>query len=514
MLDSITIKNFKAIGEKGLTLNNLANVNYLVGTNGCGKSSVLEMLFNRYNETDKILKQFPSSEITILLADYKAILTQLTHKNNIHKSDHRAVQKLGEVSSETYLNTSGQYNQAFSNLVEYSNLNMIDITLTNFQGTIINSQVNVLNSNKEDIKDVFKLFGINIVDFNICNARSEKGETSRNYMVKFEENGEWKNLDFLAGGYIYLIKLCYLLSIKTEFIKNGNLIINIEEPEAQLHPKLQKLIPKVLNYFIKKYEDQSNNIQFFISTHSPFIISASAEFEQSQKVYLIDNGQTVGLDFDPENIKQEMYNTSESQNGYSGYQAKEVSNKLLGAGLEDLHKQIVICEGKPNNKTIGMDAEIYNTIFFNQKYLFISSGGEKEITANSDLAKRVLKNIFKNTKSIAFYLKDGDKKSAKTKISESLDYEIKYGAKIIFLKRYAIETYLLDPEIVNIKYNNIDNYLEKYESWKLKEEFDHGKELRLILDANKEEKQFFVDLAKLIAPDTNVYKELHSIIFC
>jgi AAA15 family ATPase/GTPase len=42
MLDSITIKNFKAIKDPGLTLTGLANVNYLVGKNGCGKSSVLE----------------------------------------------------------------------------------------------------------------------------------------------------------------------------------------------------------------------------------------------------------------------------------------------------------------------------------------------------------------------------------------------------------------------------------------------------------------------------------------
>jgi AAA15 family ATPase/GTPase len=46
MLDSITIKNFKAIqSPKGLTLTGLKNVNYLVGKNGCGKSSVLENIY-------------------------------------------------------------------------------------------------------------------------------------------------------------------------------------------------------------------------------------------------------------------------------------------------------------------------------------------------------------------------------------------------------------------------------------------------------------------------------------
>jgi AAA15 family ATPase/GTPase len=41
MLDSIEIKNFKRIGEDGLKLDKLAQVNYLVGENGSGKSIVI-----------------------------------------------------------------------------------------------------------------------------------------------------------------------------------------------------------------------------------------------------------------------------------------------------------------------------------------------------------------------------------------------------------------------------------------------------------------------------------------
>jgi AAA15 family ATPase/GTPase len=44
MLDSVEIKNFKRIqgNDKPLILKNLTNVNYLVGENGSGKSSMLE----------------------------------------------------------------------------------------------------------------------------------------------------------------------------------------------------------------------------------------------------------------------------------------------------------------------------------------------------------------------------------------------------------------------------------------------------------------------------------------
>jgi len=38
-----------------------------------------------------------------------------------------------------------------------------------------------------------------------------------------------------------------------------------------------------------------SDIQFFIATHSPFIISAAAELP-GHKVYLVENGQTRDLE--------------------------------------------------------------------------------------------------------------------------------------------------------------------------------------------------------------------------
>ena len=57
MLNSIAITNFKAIGDDPLILNNLAKVNYLVGKNGYGKSSVLECLHIFSFELDELSKE-------------------------------------------------------------------------------------------------------------------------------------------------------------------------------------------------------------------------------------------------------------------------------------------------------------------------------------------------------------------------------------------------------------------------------------------------------------------------
>jgi AAA15 family ATPase/GTPase len=66
MLDSITIKNFKAITE--LTLSGLSNVNYLVGKNGCGKSSVLEAISRKlYNTNQKLILNWKILSLNIYI---------------------------------------------------------------------------------------------------------------------------------------------------------------------------------------------------------------------------------------------------------------------------------------------------------------------------------------------------------------------------------------------------------------------------------------------------------------
>ena len=85
MLNRIEIRNFKAIQDgkdgtlKPLILDNLAQVNYLVGKNGSGKSSVLETMFLIGFQTNGHIQQtiqfnkwpFQQPKATYLL--YKAL---------------------------------------------------------------------------------------------------------------------------------------------------------------------------------------------------------------------------------------------------------------------------------------------------------------------------------------------------------------------------------------------------------------------------------------------------------
>jgi predicted ATPase len=532
MLDSITIKNFKAITE--LTLSGLSNVNYLVGKNGCGKSSVLEGLMVSCKgvfgkDTVSLVKNaLKNREIN---NSYKSASINICHSDNTQNDieiDFSEQSYQNSISERVIVNTETMepdrprdWNKCYTVMANEINLSIGSFNKNRFYSTII--KTNLYKSNCEKLLSVL----IKYADFDKNTIKIIKGNRIR-ATKKYLSEGQNFITNFIFGTFLSICEIFefpekYMMSdeyveqnpfskLKKIKINPKSYAIIIEEPETTLHPQLQKKIPLILNEILNIFDFK---LCFFIATHSPFIISAAAEFQDSQKIYLIDKGKTVGLDFDAENPIHEMYNSPESQLGFNGYQAKEISNRLLGAGLEDLHKPIVICEGEPNKKTIGFDAEIYNTIFYKDKYLFVSAGSETAIAQQSDLSRRVLKNIFNNTNSIAFYLKDGDNKKQNIKDQESEKYQANFGAKIIFLEKYSIESYLLDPEIVMLKYPENIYYSDEYQKWekKIKTTFDHGKQLRLFLDPNKSESAFYLELAKLITSETEIYRELYNLIF-
>jgi hypothetical protein len=519
MLESIEIKNFKRIGSEGLKLNNLAKVNYLVGKNGSGKSSVLEYIRSLQYSSGNSQDMF-----TKLYGEYKEVFKPDTtiffkFKSPVDLANRRLDECLLVTEYNQYgvnfsINNPREENAGsfFRSLFFYNFSSLIDKSLentisthfsdffisTNFDFDVIDHQIKdrlieFLNNtiyidSSFKVKNIYRSLGNGQPIIERSNGQEMREET----------------LKGLSSGIKQLLGYFINMQVKINALSpSGNVFdfVLIEEPETHLHPDFQKLLPALYSNL-----DLGNKV-VIISTHSPFIISAAGEFKDTQKVYMIEDGQTVDLTGEK--------NTQESQDGYNGYQAKQMANKLLGAGLDDLHKQIVICEGEPNNRSTGLDAEIYNTIFNHEKYLFISAGGETQINHNAELAKRIIKNIFDNTNSIAFYLKDGDGKSNKQKIEESSKSVQSFGAEIKFLSEYAIECYLLEPEIVGRLYQNVIDYKVQYERWlgEIKTKFDHGKKLRLILDQQKNAYKFYLDLAKQITPETKTYKELEKCIF-
>ena len=299
MLDSIEIKNFKAIRPPdGLTLNNLANVNYLVGKNGCGKSSVLEALhavwlwkykpdycFDNSNglhgdpyrialkyQQNLGFISFPQTKPTIgwicndkaqsfpkdsaIYSIDKVAFIYCYHKDRMYPDDRLCIKTNNFPHSGI-----PPYHSKYPDIVKFENMHIKDMEELNlfYYGDNVFPEKQLIMDELEKIAPA-KIFYINIDNAN-------------------------------CGGYNAISDFYNLILHCSQDSK----IICIEEPETNLHPEWQKEIPRILKYFIDRFPE----IQFIISTHSNYIVSEALKLD-NQKVYHIENGQCLN----PKGISQ------------------------------------------------------------------------------------------------------------------------------------------------------------------------------------------------------------------
>jgi predicted ATPase len=364
MLNSIEIRNFKAIKDeevtvgagfnppdpnddnydqkdgryfkkKPLILNKLAGVNYLVGENGCGKSSVLEgiwVFFNyphAYKEKMEKLYGYDNHDLTEKIEELEIIYP--TREDPIEKIPLQdAAGIITDWMGESETDISIKYNKkeySYNKNTDKDNY-LIDWTKEScsffskyytykykFDLTYFYTQ--------NDIEEILRtLEKFNIVKNLGINIKIQKFYEKNKY-TRTSDNRIYC-LAFLSQGERYLLYLILSINYYAEQFKRE--ILLLDEPEVGLHPKWQKLLPQIFAEF--------PNLQFIISTHSPFIISEASKYD-NQKVYLIKEGQTVDI----------FGKLGEGKNGYEDANCILAVNKMLGAGLSDfLPSKIFFCE--------------------------------------------------------------------------------------------------------------------------------------------------------------------------
>ena len=361
MLDSITIQNFKAIQGEPLELKNLAPINYLVGPNGCGKSSVLESIHLFWFVVNNSLKNkgcfetFQKIERFFGMHKLSSLIQINTHKLNIgggfntpysdtdpfnewfytKKENIENIEKIRkdfsfekvELSYLTH-NLKWLNSSMFNHFLEkqdlygkiskctgFANGKSRKFTKIKFIGK--NYRKYLFESYFNQLRIHFYLFGLGV-----SGEGSDVKSSIENYFFYLRENSiliekfvrirdKFKLINFdekkvIDGNSFYFskdhysageLRLYELLLSCFLFPKNSqhfNKIILLEEPEIGLHPNWQKRLPSLLEEINKEIP----NLQFLISTHSPFIINAAIELE-NQKVYHIQKGKCLnpeGLD--------------------------------------------------------------------------------------------------------------------------------------------------------------------------------------------------------------------------
>jgi predicted ATPase len=555
MLNRIEIRNFKAIQDspngtkKPLILDNLAQVNYLVGKNGCGKSSVLEgiHLFWMSKNSDIYSERFQKIKTTMKYGDKSEFIFQIRKQQNILKI---------EVSQELIIkqiNISDNFSRENTDLIYltnhpkwtnfelyefclkhavYDNIDDMDQT-GNFLGLLGNYGIlfnqfsfsskqqiaSVLNCNKK----FSKLVNSFINKYSGLSSAIEFNATlDQNIVVSANIN----NKNSYEEGKIHLSNFIYACIGDTLFSNNKyNKIVLIEEPENHIHPDRQKEIPIIIDEICKELDSIGIQTQFLISTHSPFIISAAANLG-GQNVYLIKDGQTC--DKNEFTGKYEGTNIYAGSKGYKNKDIIGVSAKMLGAGLQDVAgrgiggdikitktNKIIYCEGSDNNKF--RDDEIYQTIFGNevagQRITFVSCGSCDNVLKTYEIGKE-LNQLNKNGLEIS-YIVDGDDKP----------YE---PGK---LSRYSLESFLYDPQVLS-KYDekNGTSLSVIVNGWNFEQDniknkvigsnnkFPKNKKIftnclaQIIRDMRKDQSDY-IPFEKGQTDPNNIYWQLHTCIF-
>jgi hypothetical protein len=416
-----------------------------------------------------------------------------------------------------------------------------------FKFDIINQMLEYIDLlNQEGSYKLSKLTKVNIIS-----GRNNSGKTSilKKIYERFNETSYLWNTVEIENLIINLENNLFIIKQRQELI---NLMIN---PENNLYPDLQQQLPIVL-----KRITNILNIQFIISTNSPFLIASSSKisdserlyslrqkklFIPSQKIFLLEEGKVLANN----NLKGFIHKQSEM--GFWGKKANLIASKILIDGLSWTDKKnnlieeqnyedkkspyLILCEGENSES----DALIYNQIFPDYKgrsVLFVSCKSNTELSINFEVFRQIKNSLSANFNLLM--LRDRDHEFANNREIEN--YTSEYPGRKVLFKR-AIECYLynsetaslllnLQNEILDPIYKNLmDDLQQSIQSEAENGHLGHDYKSRLKLLFRKATKNYkFINpeltnsnknkfsvkiLAKLITSNTQTYKDLESAIF-
>lgn len=315
MIQEIYIEGFKAIKDRPLVLKDLAKINYLVGENGSGKSSIIEFLMGCLtgffqDSTNSILCRTYGDLNKII---YPLSKCKITNDNNFYSLAKINIESSQKIS-KTHEATMNTQIATFSTLPLNFDQSLYDYFIPYKQDFDSINEIEPHEIRTFLNKYIFSTKKISRIYSSISFEKS--------ILLEFENDEDnLVNLKSLSSGQLQLLTFYRNILAKAKIFNNVNpneAMICLEEPENHFHPKYQKLIPYILNDICEQYP----KVTFIIATHSVFMISE----DKNAKVYLIKDGSTV-------NEKGEF---GKGENGFSGKGISYVVADMLGSDQTDL----------------------------------------------------------------------------------------------------------------------------------------------------------------------------------
>ena len=219
--------------------------------------SLKQEIFEDFRILNTMGCEFDLDNIQTLLDNNKKLTNDIL--NNLNKINQKSNSFLRIY--DKILNCNDIYNQKIminkdllelnENHKRYYNFTEIENNMNNFFSTFLNN-----NDLKFDVMP------------------TEDVELLKNISMDMNGDSVLKQGDGYQNFIDILINLSKLIQIKnSNEVDMCNFIVMIEEPETHLHPHMQRNLIKSLKDFKKLFEKRNIFIQFFISTHSPYIVS-------------------------------------------------------------------------------------------------------------------------------------------------------------------------------------------------------------------------------------------------
>ena len=534
-ISKVNIKDFKRFKDLTLDLGNRpAKIIALVGTNGCGKSSVL----------DAFIACGESYGGNIGSGSIPKIFYRTDNKNAFQLISIEYLDDEGNIINNSILYSDHDFYKnnrkiifSFRSPYRYNtSLNIREIRATdpiennsdgascslNLDSKVENNYRRLLGfynqiMEREDIKPSeakIKVIGLlnqsikNCLDLEIVSLGNVAQNNGTLNFKKSDSNITF-SFDSLSAGEKEVVDILLDLFLRREKYKNS--IFLLDEPELHINTSIQK---KLMIEIEKLIGDEG---QIWIATHSIGFLRAFQE-ELSGKCQVIQ-------------FEDNMKFASEAITLTPVANNRTTWKSIFSTALDDLTgliapNRIIYCEGRDeprrDGSERGLDAQVLNNIF-NAEYpgtVFVSSGGNTELDQRSSIALAILGKVFPNMEIWVF--KDRDMASGKlVSEKERQEYLANQDARFRVMKRWEIENYLFDEEVLRkycaVNQKNFDEVKYKQNFTDLinsdvKSQFSLIKSICSISTPISSDK-FKINLSELITSDMSVYQELKSCIF-
>jgi AAA15 family ATPase/GTPase len=296
----IEITNFKSI--KHLEINDCNKVNVFIGQPNAGKSNILEALglfgsldesidpMLRYNKNDELFFEgdvFSGISIEINNISLEIIDSKIKDNNSLFRKYNDVPTKMGFNKELLY----GFHNSNESELKIFSEKDFLEIKYLNF-----NKQFELRESfNQKKAKHISGYDNLGYLIGREHKLREEIKNIFDRNNLKFliEKNTEEiKIFKEYQDGTVFILPynmiadtLQRLIFYKAAIMSNRNSVLLFEEPEAHCFE------PYILEFTNNVKYDENDN-QFFIVTHSDYIIKEFLRDEESKEntnIYLVNN---------------------------------------------------------------------------------------------------------------------------------------------------------------------------------------------------------------------------------